>query len=202
MFFDSLKSDLFFYSDGSVFRFEMSKGIAGYCARTGEIVNVVSAYDDERFLRDMDAQTGFRTRNVLAAPIRARGSDGIIAVIQMLNKDPEEDGGAFTEFDEQLIKDCSFRVSEALSLQFETLVNAQVDMERMSMGGMKEVKAKEMKGIEAEGGEGELAWDEVPLKESQGRVVSLNKETDAFAEVRRKRVNEYGKEVRESKIGI
>lgn len=100
-----------------------------------------------------------------------------------------------------LILFANLRVSESLSLQFETLVNAQVDMERMSMDGMKAAKAKELRAMEG-GGEEELAWDEVPLKETQGRVVSLNKETDAFAEVRRKRVNEYGKEVRESKIGM
>jgi len=200
MFFDSLKNDLFFYSEEKRFRFDMSQGVAGYCARTGEIVNVPDAYDDSRFLPDLDKQTGFKTRNILAAPIRARGAEGIIAVIQMLNKNLKEDNGVFTEFDEQLITDCSFRVSEALSLQFETLVNAQVDMERMSLDGMKAAKVKANK--ELEGGGDELAWDEVPLKESQGRVVTLNKETDAFAEVRRKRVSEYGKEVRESKIGM
>jgi len=109
MFFDSLKNDLFFYSDEKRYRFDMSQGIAGYCASHGEIVNVPDAYADDRFLQALDRQTGFKTRNILAAPIRARGADGIVAVIQMLNKNPKEDNGVFTEFDEQLITDCSFR---------------------------------------------------------------------------------------------
>ena len=48
--------------------------------------------------------------------------------------------------------------------------------------------------------EGE-AWDEKPLAEGS-RVIRLARETDSFSEVRRKRVNEYGKEIRESKVGI
>ena len=40
-----------------------------------------------------------------------------------------------------------------------------------------------------------------PLYEGS-RVVSLNRERDSFADVRRKRVDEYGKEIRDSKIGV
>ena len=43
--------------------------------------------------------------------------------------------------------------------------------------------------------------DEKPLYEGS-RVMALNRERDSFADVRRKRVDEYGKEIREAKVGI
>jgi hypothetical protein len=56
MFFDSINSEMFFYSHEQRFKFDMSKGIAGYVAMTGEVVNVPDAYADSRFNQDMDKQ--------------------------------------------------------------------------------------------------------------------------------------------------
>ena len=51
-------------------RLPLGKGIAGYVAQSGEILNIPDAYADPRFNRDVDAQTGYRTRNILCLPIR------------------------------------------------------------------------------------------------------------------------------------
>ena len=88
-------------------------------------------------------------------------------------------------------------MSEALDLQFQTLVNAKIDMERMSLDGEKGNKPK----LTTEIGGGGQKGDEAPLYEGS-RVMKLARERDSFAEVRRKRVDEYGKEIRESKVGI
>ena len=50
-------------------RFPSHLGIAGHVFNTGETVNIPDAYADERFNRDMDQRTGYRTRNVLSMPV-------------------------------------------------------------------------------------------------------------------------------------
>ncbi len=195
IFFDSLKGDMFFYADEKIFRFDINKGIAGYVAMTGEMVNVPDAYADERFNSSVDQQTGFKTKTILCAPIRSRSGDGVVAVIQMLNKKGDE---CFTELDEEVIRNCAFRVSEALDLQFQTLVSAQIDMERMSLDGLKNSKETTL-AVDLE--KAEPKGDELPLQEEK-RVIALNTDTDPFAEERRKRVKEYGAEVREAKVGM
>ncbi|XP_021345248.1 probable 3',5'-cyclic phosphodiesterase pde-5 isoform X2 [Mizuhopecten yessoensis] len=65
-------------------RFPMDKGVAGFVATTGSILNIADAYNDSRFNRDVDQQTGYRTSSILCMPIYIRGS--IIGVVQMVNK--------------------------------------------------------------------------------------------------------------------
>ncbi|KAK3090258.1 hypothetical protein FSP39_010459, partial [Pinctada imbricata] len=76
-------------------RFPMDKGVAGHVASTGQILNIVDAYTDIRFNRDVDLQTGYRTKSILCMPIYIRGN--IIGVVQMVNKID----GAFTTADEE-----------------------------------------------------------------------------------------------------
>jgi hypothetical protein len=194
LFFDSIQNEMFFYSHEQRFRFSMEKGIAGYAAMSGEIVNVPDAYADPRFNKDMDKQTGFKTKNILCAPIKSRQGDGVVAVIQMLNK--VSDDGLFSELDEEIIRNCAYKVSEALDLQFQTLINAQIDMERMSLDGARENKAPLVRDMD-----GAVAGDQKPLAEDS-RMFSVTTEKDPFAEERRKRQKEYGKEVREAKVGM
>jgi hypothetical protein len=37
---------------------------------TGEPLNVLDAYADERFMKDVDLKTGFKTNTILAVPIK------------------------------------------------------------------------------------------------------------------------------------
>src|SRR3954454_11845906 len=53
-----------------ILRFSADAGIVGRAARTGETLNVRGAYSDPRFYTGVDDQTGYRTRTVLAAPLR------------------------------------------------------------------------------------------------------------------------------------
>jgi sigma-B regulation protein RsbU (phosphoserine phosphatase) len=79
-------------------RVKMGQGLAGYVAQTGEIVNVVDAYADPRFLRSFDDESGYRTRNVLTVPMR-NPKQQIIGVVQLLNKHE----GNFTRRDERML---------------------------------------------------------------------------------------------------
>jgi phosphoserine phosphatase len=66
-------------------RLPAGKGIAGECAKTREIVNVPDAYADERFNREVDRQSGYRTRCLLAVPLVGH-DDSLVGVLQLLNK--------------------------------------------------------------------------------------------------------------------
>jgi HD-GYP domain-containing protein (c-di-GMP phosphodiesterase class II) len=65
------------------------RSIAGYVALTGEIVNLADAYNlppDVPYAinRKFDEDSGYRTRSILAVPIRNQ-KDKIIAVLQLIN---------------------------------------------------------------------------------------------------------------------
>jgi phosphoserine phosphatase RsbU/P len=64
---------------------ELGQGLAGTVALTGQSIIVDDAYADDRFDTSTDRLSGFRTRNVLCAPIRHRGGD-VVGVLQLLNK--------------------------------------------------------------------------------------------------------------------
>ena len=78
-------------------RFCADIGIAGVSAQTGSVIVVPDAYADPRFNREIDRQTGFRTRNMLTLPMTAPDGE-VIGVLQVLNKL----GEPFTRDDERL----------------------------------------------------------------------------------------------------
>ena len=65
-------------------RLKFGQGIAGTVAATGQMLNLPSAEGDRRFEKGIDRQTGYRTRSVLAAPLRDRDGN-VIGVVQVLN---------------------------------------------------------------------------------------------------------------------
>ena len=75
------------------------QGVAGWVAEQRELVNIADAYDDERFHRDVDRRTGYRTRTILCAPIWSLGGE-VLGVVQVVNKRH----GTFGEDDETLIR--------------------------------------------------------------------------------------------------
>ncbi len=79
-------------------RRQLSQGICGYVARTRQTVHVPDVRQDPRWSDEVDRQTGFRTRNVLAAPILSSQGE-LLGVLQVLNKRT----GGFEPFDEQLL---------------------------------------------------------------------------------------------------
>lgn len=58
-------------------------GIAGWVFENGVAQLIPDAYADERFFKEADMATGFRTRSILCAPLIAGG--GTIGVLQVLN---------------------------------------------------------------------------------------------------------------------
>ncbi|CAF0769042.1 unnamed protein product [Rotaria sordida] len=94
-------------------RFPMDKGIAGYVAATGKTLNITDAYSDERFNRDIDQKTGYKTKTILCMPIMIQGN--VIGVVQMVNKK----NGPFTKSDEESFE--TFAVYCGLALHHASL---------------------------------------------------------------------------------
>lgn len=109
-------------------RLQMGKGIAGYVAQTGEVINIPDAYGDPRFNPDVDKRTGYRTRNMLCMPMKNK--DGkIIGVFQLLNKKE----GAFQADDERFIDALSAHASVAI--ENARMAQEMVQNERLSAVG-------------------------------------------------------------------
>ena len=66
-------------------RLPITKGIAGWVAQHGEMVNLADAYADPRFESEVDLRLGYRTRSLLCLPIRNKAGE-TIGVLQLLNK--------------------------------------------------------------------------------------------------------------------
>ena len=65
-------------------RLRIGQGLAGAVASSGQLLNLPTVQKDTRFLKSVDAKTGYRTRSMLVAPARARSGD-IVGVVQVLN---------------------------------------------------------------------------------------------------------------------
>ena len=68
--------------------------IAGFVALSKKLLNIKDVYDDGelkvhnpnlRFLQEVDKRTGYRTKQVLVAPVLEAGSNELIGVVQIIN---------------------------------------------------------------------------------------------------------------------
>jgi putative ABC transport system ATP-binding protein len=91
-------------------RISASTGIAGHVYRTGETTNVEDAYTHPLFNRDVDKQTGYRTRSILCVPITG-ADDRPFAVMTLLNK---KGAPRFDERDEAAVADLARSVGVVL----------------------------------------------------------------------------------------
>src|SRR5215831_20979088 len=66
-------------------RLKLGDGIAGHVARTGKPLHVRDAYKDGRFNPEWDMLSGYRTRSILAAPMKNHLGK-TIGVVQVFNK--------------------------------------------------------------------------------------------------------------------
>jgi transcriptional regulator with PAS, ATPase and Fis domain len=98
-------------------RLPLGRGIAGYVARTGEVVRIAEAAKDERFDPSVDKATGYTTRSILAVPIREEGPGPVRGVVQVLNKAPHEsDAQTFDDEDEKYLVALAAQIARAFSL--------------------------------------------------------------------------------------
>lgn len=102
-------------------RFPADKGLAGYVVKTGESLNIIDAYNDERFNPEVDLKTGYRTKTILCMPITNNNRE-IIGAFQVLNKID----GVFTKNDEDLL--IAIGGSASIALENAQLFDKQLQM--------------------------------------------------------------------------
>lgn len=111
-------------------RVPLGSGIAGTVAQSGLVINLKDAYSDPRFNRGFDLANDYRTKSVLAVPMR--GAQGeTTGVLQALNAAD----GAFDAEDEELLLALGAQAAvaienamlyEDISALFEGFVSASV----------------------------------------------------------------------------
>ena len=79
-------------------RVRVGNGIAGTVAKTGQVITTVNAYQDARFDKSVDADSGFKTVSMVAAPLRTPRGE-IVGVVEVLNKRRRN----FTKEDEEFL---------------------------------------------------------------------------------------------------
>ncbi len=92
-------------------RLPLSKGLAGYVAKTSESVNLEDAYQSPLFDPQIDKVLENKTRTVLCIPVKQKDNK-VIGVLQVVNKKGK---GQFTFYDEWLLKSFAIFASNAIS---------------------------------------------------------------------------------------
>jgi Nif-specific regulatory protein len=119
-----------------IIRFDARLGVAGSAAMTGQTINVADAYEHPLFFKEVDSRTGYRTRTLLAVPLKNAHGE-IIGVGEAINKKQ----GLFTEQDAEILQALATRLSDTIDtkqlerqLQEHPLEKAQ-DVCEESAGG-------------------------------------------------------------------
>lgn len=113
--------------------FDARLGIAGAAAINGQTVNVADAYEHPLFFKEVDQKIGYRTKTLLAIPIRnAKGE--IIGVGEAINKKT----GMFTDEDAEILQALAAHVCDAIeTTQIDKVLPGQQDDESCTeIGGV------------------------------------------------------------------
>jgi len=94
-------------------RLRIGDGLAGWVAKHGQCILIHDAYQDERFDRTWDQNSGYRTGSALCVPVRNK-DDRVVAVIQCLNKGR----GSFDAHDRDLLVAVGGQVGVAIQNAF------------------------------------------------------------------------------------
>lgn len=111
-------------------RFPANQGIAGSVFNDGQGLIIPDAYQDSRFNQEVDRRTGYRTRDILCAPVRNKGR--VVGVAQVLNKN----SGEFNADDLNMLEALAAQAAAALE-------NAQL-MERVERARREEARLLEV----------------------------------------------------------
>jgi signal transduction histidine kinase len=153
---------------GEVIRIPSNAGLAGYCFQTGEIINLEDAYTDERFNKQVDSKTGYRTQSVLCIPLFTRG--GLrLGVIQLLNKKD----GFFKKDDETFLQ--TFGNNASVFIEMAQLQKARVDALEESRKDLERLNRAKSKALD------HLSHElRTPLAVIQGNIRLFKRKVQAF----------------------
>ena len=90
-------------------RVPVDRGVAGYVFRHGKTVVVGNAYDDSRFNPEVDRRSGFKTRSIIATPLKHVGGK-VRGVLQVLDRRVD----AFTVEDRALVEGIALQIAAVM----------------------------------------------------------------------------------------
>jgi len=138
---DERQSQLLFYvptgTAGGVLRemrIPISQGVVGWVATNRQSIIVNDVSRDLRFSRQVDAETGFHTKNILCVPLLSQGR--LVGVLEVLNKEMK---GGFNQEDqtwlETLANQAAVAIENAhlfqgLRKEQERMIKAEEDVRR------------------------------------------------------------------------
>lgn len=94
---------------GNSLRLPDKTGIVGEVIHSGKLLRVDDTYHDARFSRKVDQTSGYKTNNLLCAPLYD-GEHNLLGAFEVINKN----SGTFTADDELTLEDLSIQVAIAL----------------------------------------------------------------------------------------
>jgi signal transduction histidine kinase/putative methionine-R-sulfoxide reductase with GAF domain len=136
-------------------RMKVGRGIAGHVARTGKPLHVQEAYEDPRFSPEWDLLSGYRTRSILAAPMKNH-QGRTIGVVQVLNKRR----GEFTDEDADILAALATQAAVSIDNSRLFMSVTQKNIQLLDTKEQLEHRVRDLK----------LLFD---LEHAMGRAVSL-----------------------------
>lgn len=109
------------------------KGLAGLIVTTNSTLNIPDAYEDERFDSTMDKRTGYRTRQVLGAPIRNPVTGTSIGALQVNNR-ADSETEAFTAEHQTVLELAAEEMSELMHNRADFVVDDMQDVDEAKEG--------------------------------------------------------------------
>lgn len=100
------------------------QGVAGWVWEQGEPLIVPDVSKDKRFYSEADLQSGFRTKSILAVPLKNK--EKIIGVAEVINR---VDGNQFTAYDLDLFK--TFCQQVAMAIENARVHQIELEQERL-----------------------------------------------------------------------
>jgi signal transduction histidine kinase len=152
---DELVSRIVHGRDVQSIRLKVGQGIAGHVAKTGKSLQVKDPYKDPRFSPEWDMLTGYRTRSILAAPMKNH-LGRTIGVIQVLNKKR----GDFTDTDAIILAALATQAAISIDNSRLFLSVTQKNMQLLDIKEQLEHRVRDLK----------LLFD---LEAAMGRAASL-----------------------------
>ncbi|HVH46116.1 MAG TPA: GAF domain-containing protein [Labilithrix sp.] len=137
-------------------RLRVGQGIAGHVAQTSKTLLVNDPYNDARFNPDLDLTSGYRTRSILAVPMKNH-LGRTIGVIQVLNKKK----GPFGDHDAVILAALSTQAAIAIDNSRLFLSVTQKNTELLEIKEQLEHRVRDLK----------LLFD---LESAMGRATSLD----------------------------
>lgn len=136
-------------------RLKVGQGIAGHVAQTSRALLVNDPYDDPRFNPEWDMTSGYRTRSILAVPMKNH-LGRTIGVVQVLNKR----SGAFSDHDAVILAALATQAAVAIDNSRLFLSVTQKNAELLEIKEQLEHRVRDLK----------LLFD---LESAMGRATSL-----------------------------